>query len=265
LADELGLAIGIVVVFELEHLVGRSPFGSLAREGVVEALTLERLLRRRPSQFRAERVVGPHDLGLELVAFAVVVSRIIRTHGSSFGRRAVVIDGTRVAVIVIVVEGEATLAGRHTAGVSNDNRDDDLQGTEERLWTELHELVDSLPPGKATEPGYFAEGWSAKDLVAHVGSWLAEAGVLLEQIASGTYHAEETDVDAMNAMFYEAMRDVAFSDVRAQAFTARERMLRAWGALVEPSADADRWIAKAGPEHYAEHLPRLREWVAVLV
>ena len=57
------------------------------------------------------------------------------------------------------------------------------------------------------------------------------------------------------------MRDTSFPDVRAQAFAARNRMLRAWLLLPETSAEADRWINKSGPEHYAEHLPRLREWV----
>jgi hypothetical protein len=38
-------------------------------------------------------------------------------------------------------------------------------------------------------------------------------------------------------------------------------MLRAWGTLPEQSDEADRWISKSGPEHYEEHLPRLREWV----
>lgn len=132
---------------------------------------------------------------------------------------------------------------------------------EEQLWTELHGLVDSLPEDKVAEPGYFAEGWSAKDLVAHIGSWLAEAGVVLEQIRFGTFRPEEIDIDAMNETFYDAMRDVAFSDVRAQGIVARNRMLRAWRSLPEGSAEADRWISKAGPEHYAEHLPRLRKWV----
>jgi hypothetical protein len=41
-------------------------------------------------------------------------------------------------------------------------------------------------------------------------------------------------------------------------------MRRAWRSLPEVSPEADRWIDKAGPEHYAEHLPRLREWVQQL-
>jgi Mycothiol maleylpyruvate isomerase N-terminal domain len=137
----------------------------------------------------------------------------------------------------------------------------DLRGDEERLWSELHSLVDSLPLDRVDAPGYFEEGWSAKDLVAHVGSWLAEAGVVLERIRFGTYRREEIDIDATNRQFFDAMRDVPFGDVRAQAITSRNRMLRAWGALDSASADADFWIAKAGPEHYAEHLPRLRDWI----
>ena len=140
----------------------------------------------------------------------------------------------------------------------------ELLAEEDRLWTELHGLVDSLPPARVDEPGYFVEGWSAKDLVGHIGSWLAEAGVVLERIRAGTYRPEEIDIDAMNETFHDAMHDVAFPDVRAQAIVARNRMVRAWRSLPVEDPEADRWIRKAGPEHYEEHLPRLREWVREL-
>jgi hypothetical protein len=152
-------------------------------------------------------------------------------------------------------------SARHTGRVSQSGPNRELIAEEDRLWTELHDLVDSMPADKVEEPGYFTEGWSAKDLVAHIGSWLAEAGVVLERLRSGTYRPEEIDIDAMNAQFYSSMRDIAFHDVRAQAFSARNRMLRAWRSLPEGSPEADRWIRKSGPEHYAEHVPRLREWV----
>jgi hypothetical protein len=135
---------------------------------------------------------------------------------------------------------------------------------EDRLWTELRTLVDSMPQDQVTTPGYFPEGWSAKDLLAHIGSWLAEAGVVLERIRFGTYRPEEIDVDAMNRQFYEAMKDVPFPTVRAQAWAARSRMLSAWGALTEDTPEADTWIRKSGPDHYREHLPRLRDWLAEL-
>jgi hypothetical protein len=147
---------------------------------------------------------------------------------------------------------------------TSETRKRELLAEEDRLWTELHELVDSMPHDRVDEPGYFIEGWSAKDLVAHIGSWLAEAGVVLERIRVGTYRPEEIDIDAMNGTFYRAMHDISFADVRAQGIAARNRMLRAWRSLPEASPEADRWIAKAGPDHYAEHLPRLREWVGEL-
>ena len=139
---------------------------------------------------------------------------------------------------------------------------DALMAEEDRLWGELHGLVDSLPRDKVEEPGYFREGWSAKDLVAHIGGWLAQAGVVLERVRFGTYLPEEIDIDAINAATYAAMHEVPFNDVRAQAVAARNQMLRAWRSLPERSDEADRWIRKSGPEHYQEHLPRLREWVA---
>ena len=37
-----------------------------------------------------------------------------------------------------------------------------------------------------------------------------------------------------------------------------------WSQLPELTPEAAFWIQKAGAEHYAEHLPRLREWVMEL-
>lgn len=132
-------------------------------------------------------------------------------------------------------------------------------------WNELHALMDSLNADQAGFRGYYPEGWSAKDLLAHIGSWLAEAGVVLEQIRMGTHRPEEIDIDSMNETFLETMKDVPFQIVRAQASAARSRMLQAWGELREVNPEAAFWIRKAGAEHYGEHLPRLREWVAELL
>ena len=150
---------------------------------------------------------------------------------------------------------------RHTLPVAEPATDIELLAEEDRLWSEIHQLIDLLPAAQVEEPGYFVEGWSAKDVVGHVGSWLAEAGVVLERIRAGTYRPEEIDIDQMNRIFFESLHDVAFPDVRAQAFAARNRMLRAWRSLPARSPEADRWISKAGPEHYQEHLPRLRGWI----
>jgi hypothetical protein len=135
---------------------------------------------------------------------------------------------------------------------------------EDAGWDELHALMHSLTPEEMEQPGYYPEGWSAKDLLAHIGSWLAEAGVFLLRIRVGTYRPEEIDVESMNRAFLELMKDVPLQTVRAQASAARARMLLAWGQLQGLTPEAEFWVRKAGAEHYSEHLPRLREWVGQL-
>jgi hypothetical protein len=173
-------------------------------------------------------------------------------------------DGESVDLASLMAPRTPSADPGDTASVSEPGARRELMAEEERLWSAIHHQIDSLPPGKVDEPGYFVEGWSAKDLVAHIGSWLAEAGVVLERIRAGTYRPEEIDVDRMNEEFYKALYDVPFHDVRAQALTARAQMLRAWSSLPEPSREADRWISKSGPEHYQQHLPRLEAWVLEL-
>jgi hypothetical protein len=140
----------------------------------------------------------------------------------------------------------------------------ELLVAEDAGWSELHSLMDMLTPEQAQLPGYYPEGWSTKDLLAHIGSWLAEAGVILERICVGTFRPEEIDVDALNQQFLEVMKDVPFDVVQAQAWSARTRMLQAWRSLPELTLEAASWIRKSGAEHYGQHLPRLREWVAEL-
>ncbi len=140
----------------------------------------------------------------------------------------------------------------------------ELLRAEDAGWDELHGLIDSITPADADRSGYYPEGWSVTDLLGHVGSWLAAAGSVLGRIRGGTYRLEEIDVDAWNEQFLEAMRGVSYEDARIQALSARARMLQAWRELGEMTPEAAFWIDKAGAEHYAEHLPRLREWVAEL-
>lgn len=135
---------------------------------------------------------------------------------------------------------------------------------EEQAWQELHRLIDGLTPAEASVPGYYEEGWTAKDAIAHIGTWMAEGAQMLEQIRAGTYREGELDVDAANARFYEAMKDMDFQTVHVQIASARAQLLRAWAQLREITPAAAFWVRKAGPEHVDEHLPRLMSWVAEL-
>jgi len=128
-------------------------------------------------------------------------------------------------------------------------------------WEELEGLVETLSPEQMEIPGYLP-GWSVKDFLAHLAGWLAEAGQALEQIRSGTFTDSDDDVDARNDAFVDANRDQPLSLVLFEVKATRRRLLHHLHGLTEIPPPAEASLRKAGPEHYAQHLPRLREWVA---
>ena len=136
---------------------------------------------------------------------------------------------------------------------------------ESSAWNELISLAERLTPDEAALPGYYPDtGWSVKDALAHIGGWLAEAGLMLYRIMGGTYVPDDVDIEAMNERFFETMRTVEYEIIRTQCWASRARMLQVLSELPERGPDALWWIRKAGPDHYHEHLPRLRAWVQEL-
>ena len=137
---------------------------------------------------------------------------------------------------------------------------------ERRGWYEVLSLVGGLTPAECLVPGYYRDpDWTVRDLIAHLGTWLAEAQVQLERLQAGTYDGHDIDVDGLNAIFLEAMRDQSWDVARTQAQAGRSLMLQEWYALREPDDEAAWWIRKSGGDHFDEHLPRLREWAAELL
>jgi hypothetical protein len=132
---------------------------------------------------------------------------------------------------------------------------------EKESWQRLHQVIRRITPEMAEVPGYFAEGWTAKDAVAHIGTWMAEGAHMLQQIAAGTYREGEIDIDAENARYLAAMIDIPWDTVHLQATAAHSELLGAWANLREITPAAAFWVRKAGPEHVAEHLPRLEAWI----
>lgn len=137
---------------------------------------------------------------------------------------------------------------------------------ERRGWYELVDLVRALTPAECLEPGYYRDpDWTVRDVVAHLGTWLAEAEVQFERITAGTYEGHDIDVDGLNAALLAAMQGQPWDVAWVQANAARSRMIAEWRRLPERTEEAAWWIRKSGSDHYAEHLDRLREWVAALV
>ena len=138
---------------------------------------------------------------------------------------------------------------------------------EERSWYELASLVRSLTPGERLEPGYYRDpDWSVRDLVGHLGTWLAEAATQFDRMVAGTYTGhDDVDIDALNAQFLAAMVGQPWDVVWSQANAGRTVMLQAWTRITTPNDEAAWWIRKSAVDHYADHLGRLRVWVEELV
>jgi hypothetical protein len=132
----------------------------------------------------------------------------------------------------------------------------------ERLgWYELVDLVRSLTPAECVVPGYQRDpDWTVRDVVAHVGTWLAEAQSQFERMSAGTYEGHDIDIDGRNAALLKAMDGQPWEVAWVQANAGRTRMIEEWWVLRETSDEAAWWIRKAASEHYAEHLDRLRAW-----
>jgi hypothetical protein len=137
----------------------------------------------------------------------------------------------------------------------------------ERLaWQEITELIARLTPDERRAPGYFREPpWSVKDLVGHLSAWHVEAREQLLDIGVRAYQPRDVDIDGRNSDVLRALRDQSWDVVWTEVLASRAWMLEAWSSLREPDDDAAEWVRKAGAEHYAEHLPRLRDWVAELI
>jgi len=133
-------------------------------------------------------------------------------------------------------------------------------------WYELAELVRELTPEECLVPGYYRDpDWTVRDVVAHLGTWLAEARIQFEQMQTGSYGGHDLDIDALNEAFAAAMHGQPWDVVWVQANAARTMMVLDWHGLHGPTDEAAWWIRKSGVDHYAEHLDRLREWVVELV
>jgi hypothetical protein len=139
-----------------------------------------------------------------------------------------------------------------------------LLNDEERRWVQFHALLGSIPTQRFEEPTVTPEGWSPKDVVYHVGFWLADCARVLDQIRVGTFdRAEEDalDIDRMNAEGVEVSRGMDPRDVRVMCESARVEARTAFGTLPEVTTDAWEWFEESGPLHYAKHVEDLEAWL----
>lgn len=116
------------------------------------------------------------------------------------------------------------------------------------------------------------DGWSAKDILAHVLGWDREMIVFLERLARGERPAPEgvdySDPNAWNAKFALEFAPISGSTVLAIWRQVHMNFLRAAKALPDDRfgekdgkpKTANRMLADSGYQHYQEHTAQILEW-----
>ena len=137
---------------------------------------------------------------------------------------------------------------------------------EEEAWRDLLGVFEAVPDNRFDEPGVTPEGWSPKDVMFHIGAWLAECSAVLDRIAVGEGVADKEDddasTDAKNATWFNMSRELDVSSVKTGFASAREDACRRFADLPEITSEAWGWFDESGPRHYAEHGADLRAWLA---
>jgi Mycothiol maleylpyruvate isomerase N-terminal domain len=136
-------------------------------------------------------------------------------------------------------------------------------------WNRIDGLVETLSSEELVRPGYTDEGWSVKDMMAHVAAWSDYTARVLDEMRAGTWKGDDPSdepggVDRMNDEWFERDRHLGFEQVRSAWREARGRLLDAFGALEEVTPDAEEWFEETGPSHYAEHSTDLVAWTSRL-
>ena len=138
----------------------------------------------------------------------------------------------------------------------------DLGGEYENLYGALMTLSDV----DKTRP--VLDGWSVKDILAHMAAWLREGTSALEGVAQGERPApdgiDSGDVDARNAGFVEQWRGAAVTEVETELHLAREAFVRAVRSL-PPERFAEGEAARGtvyeeGIDHFGEHAGQIYGW-----
>ena|SRR5437773_2100490 len=132
---------------------------------------------------------------------------------------------------------------------------------EEEGWERLNAVLGRIPEDRLDEPGVTDEDWSPKDVMFHVGAWLAEAARQLERIREGTYVVEDDTIEDRNQAWFALSKTLDVPTVRAELETSRVMAREAMTALTGLTPEAREWFEESAGLHYAEHVPDLVRWL----
>ncbi len=141
---------------------------------------------------------------------------------------------------------------------------DDLRAARD----ELFEGLSAVRPESMTTPGLIG-GWSARDLIAHLGYWAGHAAEVIHAVEEGRADevgVGEPSVDEVNETVARIARQTDLATVRKREAASVEALVERVEALdptllgvrLPDGATLEEGIREDGPIHYREHLDELR-------
>ncbi len=140
---------------------------------------------------------------------------------------------------------------------------DDLRERYALASADFLQVAGEMDAQQAIEPGV-SDGWSAKDVVAHLAAWDWEAERRFRELSGGSTENPRYDIDAFNAAAAEERRDLSWDE----ALDELRRANMTFGGALAPVSAAERegnpsyvrWVTIAA-DHYTEHAAQLRDWL----
>lgn len=137
-------------------------------------------------------------------------------------------------------------------------------------YENFRRALKGLEPEQLSRP--FLDGWSVKEIVAHVMGWEQEMVAALERMARGERPTPEgvdySDGDAWNAKFEAQMAAISPQTVLATWRQAHMNYVNAakdvpeerYGERDGKPQTVNRLLQTSGTGHYEEHAEAIREW-----
>lgn len=137
----------------------------------------------------------------------------------------------------------------------------------ENSYTQLAQLYRDVPVSQLTAPS-MSNGWSVKDVVAHISAWEWRCAWLLDEAHDSDLPLQaEPDVEALNAEAYEDRKNWSWEEVDFDARAAHRSLLAAIRQIPPHRLQEEvvaHSIAQETWGHYQQHLPALRQWRAAV-
>jgi hypothetical protein len=140
---------------------------------------------------------------------------------------------------------------------------DQLFARIDRHWRALSDALAGLPHAVMLEKGV-VEGWSAKDVIAHVATWDGEALKALRLIMQGKRPPRYGGVDNFNARQYETNARLSLAEAQQTLRATHQRLLDFLATVPESwFATETRFRHRLRLDtwgHYPEHTEAILNW-----